>query len=138
MRQANYEGIGKKSRRPEREGITEDEERLLWDKVFLGCHNAKVLMHTLYFYNGKLFGIRAKEHRDLRYNNFRVDSTSITFDKSTSKTYHGGLKDLKYSPRVVKHICCPSDKAKHFPCLVSCYGKYLECVKSLAEKINGF
>ena len=62
MRQANYEGIGKKSRRPEREGITEDEERLLWDKVFLGCHNAKVLMHALYFNNGKRFGIRAKEH----------------------------------------------------------------------------
>ena len=123
-------------RRPEREGITEDEERLLWDKGFLGCHNAKVLMHTLYFYNGKRFGIRAKEHRDLRYNHSIVDSTSITFDKSTSKTYQGGLKDLQYSPRVVKHICCPSDKAKHFPCLVSCCGKYLECVKSLAEKID--
>jgi hypothetical protein len=94
MRQANYEGIANKCARPEREGITEDEEILLWDKGFLGCHDAKVLLYAVYFYNGKRFGIRSKEHRDLRYNSFRVDSTSITFDESSSKTYHGGLKSL--------------------------------------------
>ena len=137
-RQANYEGVANKCKRAERVGITEEEERMLWDKGLLGCHNSKVLMHTIYFYNGKLFGIRSKEHRDLRYNNFRVDSTSITFDESSSKTYHGGLKDLKYTPRVVNHICCPSEKAKHFPCLVSCYEKYLECIKSLSENIDAF
>lgn len=95
-------------------------------------------MHTIYFYDRKLFGIRSKEHRDIRYSNFRVDSTSITFDESSSKTYHGGLKDLKYTPRVVNHICCPSEKAKNYPWLVSCYEKYLECIKPLSEKIDAF
>lgn len=138
MKQANFEGIAKKSKRPEREGIKEDEERIFWDKDLLGCHTAKALLYTVYFYNGKLFGIRSNEHRNLRYNNFIVDINSITYDESVSKTYHGGLKDLKYSPRVVKHICCPSDNANHFPCLVNCYAKYLENVKSLTQKSNAF
>ena len=83
----------------------------------MGCHIAKVLMHTIYFYNGKFFGIRSKEHRNFRYCNFRVDSTSASFDESTSKTYDGGLEDLyciKYYFRVVKHICCPSEMVKHY------------------------
>ena len=32
MKQANYEGIARKSNRPERKGITEEGERILWDK----------------------------------------------------------------------------------------------------------
>ena len=39
------------------------------------------------------------------------------------------LKELKYSPRVIKYIFCQSNKPNHFPCLVKAYGKYLECVK---------
>ena len=34
-----------------------------------------------------------------------------------SKTYHGGLLDLKYAPRVVKHVCHEVGQ-KHDPCLV--------------------
>jgi hypothetical protein len=89
----------------ERTAITEENEQILWEKGLLGDHTAKSLMNTMYFYNGKLFGLRSKERRDLRFSNFRVDSESITYDESVSKTYHGGLNDLKYSPRVVKHVC---------------------------------
>ena len=96
------------------------------------------MLHTIYFYNGKRFGIRAKEHRDLRCNNFRVDANSVTFEESVSKTYHGGLKDLKSSPRVIRYIRCPSDNSDHFPCLVNCYAKYLESVKSLSVKTDVF
>ena len=52
--------------------------------------------------------------------------------------FYGGLKDLKYSPRVIRHLCCPSDNSDHFPCLVNCYAKYLESVKSLSVKTDGF
>ena len=95
----------------------------------------KSSLYTIYFYNGKLFGIRAKEHRNLRVNNFRIDSVSVTYDESTSKTFHGGLKDLKYSPRVTKHICCSGKDVNHFPCIVNCYSTYIEKVKDLA-KVN--
>ncbi len=87
------------------------------------------------FHNGKLFGSFAKEHRNLRVNNFRIDSVSVTYDESTSKTFHGGLKDLKYSPRVTKHICCSEKDVNHFPCIVNCYSTYIEKVKDLA-KVN--
>ncbi len=56
--------------------------------------NSKSLVYAIYFCDGKLFGIRAEEHRNLRVNNFRIDSVSVTYDESTSKTFHGGLKDL--------------------------------------------
>ena len=93
--------------------------------------------------NGKLFGIRAKEHRNLRVNNFRIDSVSVTYDESTSKTFHGGLKDLKYSPRVTKHIgneayCCSGNDVNHFPCIVNCYSTYIEKVKDLAKVNEAF
>ena len=42
--------------------------------------------------------IRSKKNRDLRYNNFSVDSTSITFDESSSKTYHGDMKKTYLLP----------------------------------------
>ena len=35
MRQANYEGIAKRCKRPEREGICVDEEMLFWKKGLL-------------------------------------------------------------------------------------------------------
>ena len=72
-------------------------------KVFWDVRSI-MLRHTIYFYNGRLFGIRAKEHRDLRCNHFSVDIDFVTLD--VSKTYDGGLKGLKYSPRVIKHIFC--------------------------------
>lgn len=93
----------------------------------MGCHSANSLLTTIYFYNGKLFGIRSKEHRNLRYSNFRIDTESVTYDESVSKTYHGGLKDLKYKPRVVKHVCCAGKDFSH-----------LEKVKSLAKDIGAF
>ena len=77
-----------------------------------------------------LFGIRGKEHRDLRYNNFRVELNDVIFVETVSKTFHGGLKDLKRAPRVVKHVCCDDFHVEHFPCLVNCCSTYLENIKS--------
>jgi hypothetical protein len=108
-------------------------------KDLLGCQTAKSSQYNLFFfYNGKLFGIRAKEHRNLRVNNFRIDSVSVTYDESTSKTFHGGLKDLKYSPRVTKHICCSGKDVNHFPCIVNCYSTYIEKVKDLLRLMKHF
>ena len=73
--------------------------------------------------------VSAKEHQDLRYCNFRVELNGVIFDKTVSKTYHGGLKDLKRAPHVVKHVCCDDLNVEHFPCLVNCYATYLENVK---------
>ena len=104
----------------------------------LGDHTAKSLINTMYFYNGKLFGLRFKEHRGLRFCNFRVDSVSITYDESVSKNYHDGLNDIKYSPGVIKHVCCVGKETNHTRCIRKCYAKYLEKIKALAEKQEAF
>lgn len=139
MRQSSEDGVANKTKKADKEGITEEEEKIFWNKNLLGCQTSRSLLHTIYFYNGKLFGIRSKEHRNLRYVNFRVESNSVIYDESVSKTYHGGLKDLKYTPRVVKHVCCNENAdLSHFPCLVNCYAKYLENIKCLSEEVDAF
>lgn len=104
----------------ERDPISEEDEALLWEKGILGCNSVKSLFRTIYFYNGKLFGLRSKEHRNLRYSNFSIDLESVTYDESVSKTYHGGLEDLRYKPRVVKHGCCAGKDIGHNRCIVKC------------------
>ena len=82
--------------------------------------------------------MRSKEHRDLRLCNFRIDSKSVTYDESVSKNYHGGLKDLKYNPRVVRHVYCTRNNVNHARCIVKCYAKYMEKTKQLTEKQEAF
>ena len=47
------ESIAEKRTRKEKEGITDDEERLLWSKDLLGDKTAQSLVYTIYFYIGK-------------------------------------------------------------------------------------
>ena len=94
-------------------------------------------MHTLYLYNGKLFAIRAGEHRLLRLKNFSLSDNSIIFNESMSKTFHGGLNDLKYTPCSVEHVCHKSGE-KHEHCLLSLYKLYLSKVDKLAEGKESF
>ena len=86
MKDATKCGIAQKCKMDSREEITEDEEGILWEKGLLGGHSAESLMYTMYFYNGKLFGLRACEHRLLRFCNICVKENMIIFDESLSKT----------------------------------------------------
>lgn len=67
MRECCADNVANKTKKEDRETITAEEEKILLEKNLLGCHSAKSLLHTIYIYNGKLFGICAKEHLDLRY-----------------------------------------------------------------------
>ena len=52
-------GIAQKCKMDSREEITEDEEAIwLWEKGPLGGFSAELLMYTIYFYNGKRFGLQ--------------------------------------------------------------------------------
>ena len=56
-------GIAQKCKMDYREEITEDEEAIwLWEKGPLRGFSAELLMYTIYFYNGKLFGLHPGEH----------------------------------------------------------------------------
>ena len=62
MKDATGYGIAVATKKKERNEITEEEEKVLWEKTLLGGHTAESLLHTLYLYNEKLFAIRADEH----------------------------------------------------------------------------
>ena len=111
--------IAEKRTRKEKEGITDDEERLLWSKDLLGDKTAQSLVYTIYFHMGKIFGLRACEHRELRLSNFVIEKNKICYRENIFKTFYGGLKDLKKKPRMVTHSCHEDDDSVHEPFLWS-------------------
>lgn len=95
-------------------------------------------MKKLYFHIGKLFGLRAKEHRSLRLDVFLVGNNEITLVENVSKTYHGGLKDLKRTPRNMKHHCHADNEKNHRPCVVELLKKYMMKVEKLTRHNEAF
>ena len=51
---------------------------------------------------------------------------------------NGDRDDLKYKPRVVKHVCCSGKDANHYPCVVNIYATYLEKIEELSKGIDAF
>lgn len=66
MNLANLEAFLISQRKRNKRESLRKKNKSCGTKVFLECHTAKVLLNTIYFYNAKLFGIRAKEYRDIR------------------------------------------------------------------------
>ena len=87
MREANKRGVAQERKMAERREITEEEESKLWKLNLLGKTTAESLLHTLYFYNGKLFGLRSNEHRLLRASNFKIVDYLITLTKARRKRF---------------------------------------------------
>ena len=59
------------------------------------------------------------------------------FQENSCKTFHGGISDLKYIPRTVKHVC-HEEGVKHEPCLVEIYRLYIGLVEVFAKNGNAF
>ena len=137
MKDATREGLHVKNKKEEKESVTEEEEELFWNLNLLGMSTAKSLLNTVYFYNGKLFGLRGGEHRSLVLTNFEVGSNFVKFEENSCKTFHGGLTDLKYIPKVVKHICHPLGET-HERCLVEMYKLYIGLVQTIGKDCNAF
>lgn len=105
--------------------------------MLLGTSSAKSLLYTVYFYNGKIFGLRGGDHRNIVLNIFELGSNSIKFQENSCKTLHGGVSDLKYIPRTVKHIC-HKEGVKHEPCLVEIHRLYIGLVEVFGKNGNAF
>ena len=90
-----------------------------------------------------MFGLRRREHRNITVNNFKVGSNYIEFEENVSKTFHGGLCDMKYVPRKVRHVC-HKDGEKHERCLVQLYKElqgvqlYIDFIKIENCKVDAF
>ena len=60
MKEATRIGVTLKTKGDEKEAVNSEEEELFWSKGLFGLSSAKSLLNTVYFYNGKLFGLRAR------------------------------------------------------------------------------
>lgn len=107
MKDATRAGVTLKNKKEEKMPVTENEDQKFWKLGLLGCKSAKSLLHTVYYYNGKLFELCGGEHRNITVANFDVGWNFIRFEENVEKTFHGCLTDFKYEPRVVKHGCHP-------------------------------
>ena len=90
-------GKGKKTRRAH--ALTQQEEELLWEKVF-GCHTAESLNYTVYYTVSQQFGTRGcQEHHQIRIEDLkwvRDPDTGCTiyteWTEGITKTRKGGLQ----------------------------------------------
>ena len=87
--------------------------------------------------NGKIFELRENEHRKLSLKNFELGPNVIKFEENLCKTFHGGLTDLKYAPKRIKHICHNVGE-KHNPCLLEVYRMYNGLVQCKAKESDCF
>ena len=93
-------GKGKKPRRAH--ALTEQEEELLWEKVF-GCHTAESLNYTVYYTVSQQFGTRGcLEHHQIRIEDLKwvKDPDTgctiyIEWTEGITKIRRGGLQKAK-------------------------------------------
>ena len=57
MKDGTKEGLHVKCQKEEKEFVTAKEERKFWEMNLLRTSSAKSLLYTVYFYNGKIFGL---------------------------------------------------------------------------------
>ena len=96
-------GINKKSAEP----ITQDMETKLWEDGIFSRETGTGLMNIVYFYNCKLFGLRAgDEHRSLIVDQYEFGTSGgceyMKLNGRSSKTYNGGLKHRKLTAKSLR------------------------------------
>ena len=104
MKDATQCGLSVSTKKEDKEAIT-DEEDLFWNKGLLRTVAANSLLNTVYFYNRTLFGLCGGKHRNITVGNITIGDDCIRFEENVSKSFHGGICDLKYVPQSVTHIC---------------------------------
>ena len=65
MKDGVREGLHIKCKKEEKEFFTSEEERKFWETNLLGTSAVKSLLYTVYFYNGKIFGLMLRSTREV-------------------------------------------------------------------------
>ena len=58
------------TKKEEKEAVRDEDEEKFWSAGLFGSETAKQLLDTIYFYNGKMFGLHSGEHKKICVNNF--------------------------------------------------------------------
>ena len=90
----NLRSIGVGADAKHTEGITNEEEDLLWASGALNVSTPMGLLRAVFFYNGKCFCLRGgQEHRDLKLSQLErlSDPDRYVYRENSSKNRQGGL-----------------------------------------------
>ena len=101
MKQLHSSGIGVSQKQAE--PITPNKEERLWQSGQLGGVSSQSLFNTVFYYNCKLFGMRAMdEHRSLKCSSFHLATREISaiYGRS-SKTLAGGLRQRNIDSKCI-------------------------------------
>ena len=79
MKDSTRQGVSLQTKKEEKEAVTDEDEEKFWSAGLFVCGTAKQLLDTIYFYNGKMFGLRGGEHRKICVNNFPLEPNVINF-----------------------------------------------------------
>ena len=106
MKIATRNGVG--LQRKHAEIISEEEEKKMWTSVF-GDESPSQLIKTLFYLNGIHFALRGgSEHTELTIDQFEATERNgkrcLIYSEKFSKTFSGGLRDMRKSPKKVVHF----------------------------------
>ena len=139
MKLANMDGIEPSGNGPA-SYISNEQEDTLWSKGVLGNDNPKQLMNTLFFYAGKLFGLRGgKEQRELEWGKqiklmYTEQGEILVYKSLYAKNFTGGLKQKDIHPKEVK-VFPNNDNEKR--CFVKLYKQYAR-LRPQSKKSSAF
>ena len=57
MKDSMRQGVSLQTKKEEKEPVTDEDEEKFWSAGLFGSGTAKQLLDTIYFYNGKMFGL---------------------------------------------------------------------------------
>ena len=97
LKDLSRRGIGSEIKRAD--AFTKQDEEICWQKRLFGSDCAESLLHTIYFYNCKLFHLRGcDEHRRITIHDISIGEDSngkyVDFIGNTSKNSQGGMRSL--------------------------------------------
>ena len=57
MKDSTRQGVSLQTKKEEKEAVTDEDKEKFWSAGLFGSGTAKQLLDTIYFYNGKMFGL---------------------------------------------------------------------------------
>ena len=113
-----HQDVYLETKRLGKEPVTDEDERLFWEKELLGCGTANFLLNSVYYFSRNIFRLRGSELRNLSLKNLELGPNVIEFGKNLCKTFHWVLCDLKYVQRSILEAHFSRYRTETWSCFV--------------------
>ncbi|XP_066285874.1 transcriptional regulator QRICH1-like [Branchiostoma lanceolatum] len=134
MKELTSAGVGVKKKQAD--PLTPDDEDRLWQSNAISLSTSQGLSYGVYFYNCKIFGLRAMdEHQRLMLDQYKVGTDTnghyMQYTGRVSKNVQGGLQQRNVSVKDIKQHADPTNPR----CVVHLFETY---IRALPEKSGRF